>query len=75
MLLCAQLNYDWQQWNQLYKVIGSCQALISMVGNSCGSVGRVVAFNNKDPWFESNVGNMYLLSIELKRRKYIKRPF
>ena len=43
------------------------------LGSSCGSVGRAVVSNTRDPQFESSHRQYYFLSTELKGRNK-KRP-
>ena len=44
-----------------------CVSLLSCVmGSGCGAVGRASAFATRDPKFESNHGQFYLLSRVLK---------
>ena len=51
-----------------------CRTKSFRFGSGCGSVGRVVASDTRDPRFESSHRLIYLLLAVLKRRKKKKRP-
>ena len=38
-------------------------------GSGCGSVGRVVASNTRDPWFESSHRQKFILNVNFRKDK------
>ena len=51
-----------------------CGIKITNLGSGCGAVGRAVASDTRDPWFESSHGqNLYVVSTALKRQKERKK--
>ena len=48
----------------------SQQDPLSYLGSGCGAVGRVVALDTRDPWFEFSHQQYYLLSTILKSKQH-----